>query len=121
MNTTMKWLLKREFWEHKGGFFWTPMVVGAIIALGVIVSTIAGLVFKSQHGFNINGERINDLGEHVNPEELAQAISALSQGYILTSGPLFMAMTVVVFFFCLGNLFDERNDRSVLFWKSLPV
>ena len=28
MNT-YKWLLKREFWEHKGGFFWTPAVVGA--------------------------------------------------------------------------------------------
>ena len=28
MNT-YKWLLKREFWEHKGGFFWAPAVVGA--------------------------------------------------------------------------------------------
>ena len=27
----------------------------------------------------------------------------------------------MVFFFCLGTLFDERKDRSVLFWKSLPV
>jgi len=26
-----------------------------------------------------------------------------------------------VFFFCLGCLFDERKDRSVLFWKSLPL
>ena len=121
MNMTMKWLLKREFWEHKGGFFWTPLVVGAIIALGVIVSTVAGLAFKSQHGFNINGERINDLSGQVSPEHQAQVIAALSQGYVMTSGPLFMAMTVVIFFFCLGNLFDERKDRSVLFWKSLPV
>ena len=30
-------------------------------------------------------------------------------------------MAVVIFFFCLGSLFDERKDRSVLFWKSLPV
>jgi ABC-2 type transport system permease protein len=27
----------------------------------------------------------------------------------------------VVFFFCLGSLYDERKDRSVLFWKSLPL
>ena len=27
----------------------------------------------------------------------------------------------VVFFYCLGSLYDERKDRSVLFWKSLPV
>ncbi len=28
MNT-MKWLLRREFWEHKGAFFWTPVAVAA--------------------------------------------------------------------------------------------
>ena len=27
----------------------------------------------------------------------------------------------VVFFYCLGALYDERKDRSVLFWKSLPI
>ena len=32
-----------------------------------------------------------------------------------------MALSVCIFFFCLGALFDERRDRSVLFWKSLPV
>jgi ABC-2 type transport system permease protein len=26
-----------------------------------------------------------------------------------------------VFFYCLGALYDERRDRSILFWKSLPV
>jgi ABC-2 type transport system permease protein len=26
-----------------------------------------------------------------------------------------------VFFYCLGALHDERRDRSLLFWKSLPV
>jgi ABC-2 type transport system permease protein len=26
-----------------------------------------------------------------------------------------------VFFYCLGALYDERKDRSVLFWKSLPL
>ena len=42
MNT-YKWLLKREFWEHKGGFFWTPAVVGALMTLGTAASVIAGL------------------------------------------------------------------------------
>jgi ABC-2 type transport system permease protein len=30
-------------------------------------------------------------------------------------------MIIAVFFFCLGSLYDERKDKSVLFWKSLPV
>ena len=32
-----------------------------------------------------------------------------------------MVLGFVVFFYCLGSLYDERKDRSVLFWKSLPV
>ena len=120
MNT-MKWLVKREFWEHKGGFFWTPAVVGSIIVLGTAATTVAGLVFKSRHGMNINGEQVTNLGRVVDAEDRAQIINALSQGYVMASAPLFMVMAVVIFFFCLGSLFDERKDRSVLFWKSLPV
>ena len=120
MNT-MKWLVKREFWEHKGGFFWTPLVVGSIITLGTLASAVAGLAFKSKHGMNINGQQVTNLSGVVKPEDYTRIIEAVSQGYIAASAPLFMVMAVVIFFFCLGTLFDERKDRSVLFWKSLPV
>jgi ABC-2 type transport system permease protein len=30
-------------------------------------------------------------------------------------------MGFVVFFYCLGALYDDRRDRSILFWKSLPI
>jgi ABC-2 type transport system permease protein len=113
--------LKREFWEHKGGFFWTPAVIGALMTLFLAISMAFGLVAKSQHGMQINGEQVTNLGKIVTPEQKAQAIEAISTGYIGTSAPLFMVMAFVVFFFCLGTLFDERKDRSVLFWKSLPV
>src|SRR3546814_18250586 len=32
-----------------------------------------------------------------------------------------IALAFVVFFYCLGALYDDRKDRSVLFWKSLPL
>ncbi|GAE49902.1 membrane protein [Xanthomonas arboricola pv. pruni str. MAFF 311562] len=32
-----------------------------------------------------------------------------------------MVLAFVVFFYSLGSLYDDRRDRSVLFWKSLPV
>jgi ABC-2 type transport system permease protein len=35
--------------------------------------------------------------------------------------PLMFTLGFVVFFYCLGSLYDERKDRSILFWKSLPV
>jgi hypothetical protein len=35
--------------------------------------------------------------------------------------PVLMVLGLLVFFYCLGALHDERRDRSLLFWKSLPV
>ena len=120
MNT-YKWLLKREFWEHKGGFFWTPAVVGALMTLLLAVSMAAGLIAKSHHGMQINGQQVTNLSSMMTPQQQADAITAVSEGYIGTSAPLFFVMAFTVFFFCLGSLFDERKDRSVLFWKSLPL
>ena len=121
MNT-MKWLLRRELWENKGGFFWAPTVVGAIMVLAVVVSSILGLVFKSRHGIMIDGEQVTNLSRLISPEEKAHLIDVVSHGYAaFASIPLFLVMTIAVFFFCLGALYDERKDKSVLFWKSLPV
>ncbi len=121
MNT-MKWLVKREYWEHKGGFFWAPAVVGAIMAFAIAVTSILGLVFKSRHGIMINGEQVTNLSHVLNDVEKARVIEAIGNGYAaFASGPLFLVMAIAVFFFCLGALYDERKDRSVLFWKSLPV
>jgi ABC-2 type transport system permease protein len=38
-----------------------------------------------------------------------------------TTTPLFLMMGVIIFFYCLACMHDERRDRSILFWKSLPV
>ena len=120
MNT-MKWLVKREFWEHKGGFFWAPAVVGTIMTLFLGVSLIIGVTLGKHQGFNINGAHMNSLSNAMDTADRAQFIDALTQGYMGTGAPLLMVLAFVVFFFCLGSLFDERKDRSVLFWKSLPV
>jgi ABC-2 type transport system permease protein len=39
----------------------------------------------------------------------------------VSSAPLFLLLAFAVFAYCLGALYDERRDRSILFWKSLPV
>ena len=120
MNT-YKWLLKREFWEHKGGFFWTPAVIGALLTLGTGASVLAGLVFKNQHGIQIDGEQITNLSHAVPPEQQSRIVQVMSEMWMAPTGMLLGVMAIVVFFYCLGCLFDERKDRSVLFWKSLPV
>ncbi len=119
MNT-FKWLLKREFWEHKGGFFWMPIIVGAVMTIFIAISLlIATLGLKD--GMEINGVAVSSLVSAATIEQKTAFASALVSRYAGLSMPILLALGVAVFFFCLGALYDERKDRSVLFWKSLPV
>jgi ABC-2 type transport system permease protein len=124
MNT-MKWLLKREYWEHKGGFFWAPVVVSGLLALLTIGSMLFASVAGSKGGFRLDGnnsainlqQALNDISD---PQKIEFA-QGLAAGYPAVAMPLMFTLGFVVFFYCLGSLYDERKDRSILFWKSLPV
>jgi ABC-2 type transport system permease protein len=125
----LKLLLKREFWEHKGGFFWAPIWAGGISLLLTLMGLILGEVaLRKSSGniqvdghFTINGLDLSTITSHMSPadaEHLAGAVSMSTASAMLW--PM-LVLGFVVFFYCLGTLFDERKDRSVLFWKSLPV
>lgn len=98
MNT-MKWLIKREFWEHKGAFVWTPLVIGAII------------FFPGAMGITISHQNILD-------EQINFIAYPLMLGTII---PMLVATYCVSLFYLAGTMYEERKDRSVLFWKSLPI
>lgn len=125
---TMKWLLRREFWEHKGAFFWAPLVVAAAMVLcvgGGIVYGIAGGHLRGGHTVVtvVDGHEtrstvtVNGLPR----ETRADVASVAANNYIGTAAPLFAVLPVVAFFYCLAALYDDRRDRSILFWKSLPM
>ena len=133
MNTAhFKMLLQREFWEHKGGFFWAPLVAGAIFLLlavmGIGVAEVAAnKAIKSGHQIEVDGEvMVNglDLGmltQKLGPEEMRHLAGGIDLSLFMASSWPFIVLAFVVFFYCLGALYDERKDRSVLFWKSLPL
>ena len=125
MNTmTMKWLLRREFWEHKGSMFWAQAIVAALLVLFVGGSMIYAL---ATHGapahVMINGHEVSrGAMAAAMPVESRQQVASIASGMYLAAGaPLFFLMTASIYFYCLGALYDERRDRSILFWKSLPV
>ena len=123
MNT-MKWLVKREFWEHKGGFFWAPVWIGAIMTLFLGITIAIAVAVGNKHIVTTNGISVTtttNLSHELTPDQQQQVVTGLANGYMGMSAPLFMVLGIVVFFFCLGALFDDRKDRSVLFWKSLPI
>ena len=119
MNT-FKWLLKREFWEHKGAFFWTPVALGALMTIFITISLVIA-VLGLGNGMQINGVEVSNLANVITPLQKSEFASRFVFGYAGLSVPIFIGLGFCVFFFCLGSLFDERKDRSVLFWKSLPL
>lgn len=123
MNT-FKWLLKREFWENRGGFLWAPVVSGAVfLAISTLAMVAGESIRRGEDGAKVqmNGVELSQLTKTLSEKELAEMAGGLDLGTLLAGSWPFIVLTFVVFFYCLGALYDDRKDRSILFWKSLPI
>ena len=127
----LKLLLKREFWEHKGGFFWAPIWAGGISLLLTLMALVFGEVAARRAAASgklqidgdvmINGLDLGMITSKMDADDLRKLAGGIDLSMLTSSMWPLMVLGFVVFFYCLGSLYDERKDRSVLFWKSLPV
>jgi ABC-2 type transport system permease protein len=99
----MYWSVRRELWENRS-LYLAPLAVAALILAASLISTI-GLPGKL-HGTSL---------DPVQQQEL------LEQPYTFAALLLMFTTFVVGVFYCVDTLQGERRDRSILFWKSLPV
>ena len=116
----MKWLLQREFWEHKGAFFWAPVVVAAALVLLIGGGFVYGLLTTDMANIQIDGQNVVAI-QGIPHDMRSKLADIIASGYLGAAAPLFVMLPVVVFFYCLAALYDDRRDRSILFWKSLPM
>src|SRR3546814_5134322 len=86
-----------------------------------MMAIITAEVIGNKTGVQINGIYINQLTEKLGPDALSKLGLGLDVSFFMAASWAYVTLAFVVFFYCLGSLFDERRDRSVLFWKSLPV
>ena len=114
---TMKWLIKRELWENKGSLVWAPTVIASLLGLLALVAIFLGKNIQ----FNDEGQAMQIGKVTIEGAMRSRIAETLSQAYVASAMPVFMFLSLLVFFYCLGALHDERADRSLLFWKSLPV
>lgn len=111
MIATQVALLKRELWEHRSIY-----VAPAVIALLVVLVAITGQVTVSTHREAVDLSLLGASG-------MSDAHrAAMLGGLMLGVAALFsLSMVVLVVFYTLDALYAERKDRSILFWRSLPV
>jgi ABC-2 type transport system permease protein len=123
---TMKWLLRREFWENKGSMFWAPIVVGTLMVLFVGISALYGSTtgtFNNHTTVTVDGHSTTTSTklETMSSKSQQELADVVAQTYPMSAAPLYLMLAVIAFFYCLGALNEERRDRSILFWKSLPI
>jgi len=109
-------LMQREFWENRGALRTTPIVIGVLYLVGALMALFTTVHFDNNlYTFKEGVRQLAQL-----PEETRAAVIYPAN---LVGGSLLFTFTlgVVVFFYLLGALYDDRKDRSILFWKSLPA
>lgn len=99
-------LVRRELWEHRS-LWMAPGITAALIALSAL---LAHVQFDIGDIDAMRGQK---------PELVQVALFTIGQW--LLSVPIYLVMSTVVTFYLLDCLYAERKDRSILFWKSLPV
>jgi ABC-2 type transport system permease protein len=120
------WLVKREFWEHRGGFFWAPVITGSVFLLlnvmGIIVAEATGMHHNFMFGFGTDNKvELNTMIHSLDAHQMDMVSTGLDMAMLSASFLISVVFCFVVFFYCLGALYDDRRDRSILFWKSLPI
>lgn len=118
---TLQWLVRREFWENKGGFFWAPIIAGAVFLVLNVLGLIATSAAAGRANIQVGLIKLDTLINAAPPEAKAAVSTGVDATILMVTGLLTFVSAVVVFFYCLGALYDDRRDRSVLFWKSLPL
>jgi ABC-2 type transport system permease protein len=85
------WSVRRELWENRS-IYLAPLIVAAVIALA---------------SFGV-------VRHNLQPATMASHDE-------IVAGALMGTTLLVAIFYCLDALYGERRDRSILFWKSMPV
>lgn len=110
LNTTIA-LMQRELWEHRS--FW-------LVPLGMAAFLLAGFLWLVSYSVPVESAIDHVIWELESAPDgkLADFNSVLASALALI---LLVFASFVTFFYFLDSLYAERRDRSILFWKSLPV
>lgn len=101
----LHWSIRRELWENRSIYI-APLAAACLGLFGFIISAI-GLPERRRAVLLL--------------QDIAQQRARIEAPYDMVAIMLMFTSFIVGVFYCLDALHGERRDRSILFWKSLPV
>lgn len=105
-------LIQREVWEHRS-IYVTPLAIASIVSLSVLAMLVFASGFAKELDIAIFGAS-NLAGE-------GERKAALTAFFVGTSWLFLVGVAILTVFYSLDSLYGERKDKSILFWRSLPV
>ena len=96
------WSVRRELWENRS-ILMAPLIVTAVVLFATSVSVMVTLVRAMR-----------------SLDSLRQPASVIRH-FNMAPAPIMLTTFIVAMFYCIDALYSERRDRSILFWKSMPV
>jgi len=97
MNTDL-WLIRREFWENRA-IWLIPAVFGGLLTIAALFGRV-------------------DIPT-LSPGDHSHEASGI---FLVAIGVMFyLVMSLYTAWYLLDCLYTDRKDRSILFWKSLPI
>ena len=121
MMTILFTMIRREIQEHKLAFIYAPFIVALVLCL-VIISVYLGLTDIQTTTFNFS----TDLYDEEFQEDMLQATpesktAVIRAGLTVLGLPILLTVGFGLLAYSLSTFADERKDRSLIFWRSLPV
>jgi ABC-2 type transport system permease protein len=104
MGETLRWSVQRELWENRS-IYLAPVSIAGLVLFGFAISII-------------RNPKVLAFLAAMDPES-QRATLMIPFGF--TAMLVMMTSTLVAVFYTLDAMYGERRDRSILFWKSLPV
>ncbi len=102
--TPLYWSIRRELWESRS-IYLAPLAAAGLFLIGFSASLVR-LPSQMRATMALDPMKQQDL---------------IERHYDLAALLLMGTFLVVAVFYCLDALHGERRDRSILFWKSMPV
>ena len=109
---TLMALFQRESWEHPNLIWRLPVGLVILNVVLAIASVSLGLQYFGTENFKFEFNSQDLSFDQGGPGQAAATFFLLSY---------FLLSQMVAIGYLLSALYEERKDRSILFWKSLPV
>ena len=105
-------LIRREIWEHRS-IYVTPIAIAVVVSLVSLAGMVTMSAFDKEVNMALFGAS-NIAGD-------AERRAALTVYFLGTSWVFLFALAILTTFYALDSLYAERKDKSILFWRSLPI